>query len=54
LEAYEKMTGEATDDAEIVEKAGYKVKLYMGTYQNIKLTTSEDMRLADTIGRSLK
>ena len=36
----------ATDDALLVEKLGYKVKLYMGSYDNIKITTPGDLALA--------
>jgi 2-C-methyl-D-erythritol 4-phosphate cytidylyltransferase len=38
--------GEATDDALLAEQAGYKVKLYPGSYDNIKITTQEDLALA--------
>ncbi|PIU23448.1 MAG: 2-C-methyl-D-erythritol 2,4-cyclodiphosphate synthase, partial [Chloroflexi bacterium CG08_land_8_20_14_0_20_45_12] len=38
-----------TDDAAAVERSGYKVKLYMGDYNNIKVTTPEDLALAETI-----
>jgi 2-C-methyl-D-erythritol 4-phosphate cytidylyltransferase len=40
---------EATDDAALVEAAGYKVKIYMGSYDNIKITTPRDLSLAGTI-----
>jgi 2-C-methyl-D-erythritol 4-phosphate cytidylyltransferase len=48
-EAHEQVKDEVTDDAGMVEKLGYKVKLYMGTYDNIKITTPEDMTLAKFI-----
>ena len=38
LKAYQQAHGDVTDDAMIVEQAGYKVKLYMGSYENIKIT----------------
>jgi len=44
--AYHKVTDEVTDDASLVEKLGYKVKLYMGSYDNIKITTPADLALA--------
>ena len=50
--AHKQITDEATDDASLVEKLGYKVKLYMGSYNNIKVTTPEDMILAELIARS--
>lgn len=36
----------ATDDASLVEKLGYKVKIVKGSYRNIKITTPEDLELA--------
>jgi len=48
-EAYQKAKGEVTDDAALVEQAGYKVKLYMGSYDNIKITTPSDLLVAETI-----
>ncbi|MEW6662214.1 MAG: 2-C-methyl-D-erythritol 4-phosphate cytidylyltransferase [Bacillota bacterium] len=40
---------EATDDASLLEGAGFPVKLVMGDYQNLKITTPEDLALAETI-----
>lgn len=48
-EAYKKANGDVTDDASLVEKLGYKVKLYMGAYDNIKITTPEDLALAEVL-----
>ena len=50
-EAYEKMIqsgySQATDDAMVVEKMlGKKVKLVEGIYENIKITTPEDLDIA--------
>jgi len=39
---------DATDDAALVEQLGYKVKLVMGSYRNIKITTPEDLVIAET------
>ena len=44
-EAYKQVTGNATDDASLVEKAGYQVKLYQGSYDNVKVTTPDDLAL---------
>lgn len=52
--AYEKLTTEATDDSAAVKRLGYKVKLYMGDYENIKVTTLEDLALARIIARKWK
>ena len=43
--AHEQITTDVTDDASMVEQLGYKVKLYMGSYDNIKITTPEDLAL---------
>lgn len=38
-----------TDDCSLVEKTGRKVKLIRGSYNNIKITTPEDLIFADAI-----
>jgi len=38
-----------TDDATLVERAGGKVRVIMGSYDNIKITTPEDLLLAEEI-----
>lgn len=38
-----------TDDATLVERAGTKVRVIMGSYDNIKITTPEDLLLAEEI-----
>jgi|WetSurMetagenome_2_1015567.scaffolds.fasta_scaffold507524_1 2-C-methyl-D-erythritol 4-phosphate cytidylyltransferase len=38
-----------TDDATLVERAGNKVRVIMGSYDNIKITTPEDLILAEEI-----
>jgi 2-C-methyl-D-erythritol 4-phosphate cytidylyltransferase len=50
-EAHEQIKNDVTDDASMVEQLGHKVKLYMGTYENIKITTPEDLALAELIAR---
>ena len=35
-----------TDDASLVERLGYKIKIVEGSYANIKITTPEDIDLA--------
>ena len=37
----------ATDDAALVEQLGFPVKLVMGSYENLKITTPEDLRVAE-------
>ena len=51
MEACRHGKGEATDDAALVEALGYKVKVYIGSYDNIKVTTPEDLILAEAILR---
>jgi 2-C-methyl-D-erythritol 4-phosphate cytidylyltransferase/2-C-methyl-D-erythritol 2,4-cyclodiphosphate synthase len=36
----------ATDEAGLMERAGYEVRLVMGSKENIKITTPDDLRLA--------
>jgi 2-C-methyl-D-erythritol 4-phosphate cytidylyltransferase len=48
-EAHEQIKDDVTDDASMVEHLGRKVRLYMGSYDNIKITTPEDMALAELI-----
>ncbi|MGA2366956.1 MAG: 2-C-methyl-D-erythritol 4-phosphate cytidylyltransferase [Dehalococcoidia bacterium] len=53
--AYDTVECTVTDDAAIVELAGYRVKLYPGEYENIKVTTPEDLLLAEMIaGKRIK
>ena len=47
--AHGQVTDEVTDDATLAERLGYQVKLYMGSYQNIKITTPEDLALAEIV-----
>ncbi|MFC2068885.1 2-C-methyl-D-erythritol 4-phosphate cytidylyltransferase [Chloroflexota bacterium] len=48
-EAYGKVKAEITDDASLVELLGNKVKLYMGAYDNIKITTPVDLVLGEVL-----
>lgn len=53
LKAYQagKDKFQVTDDAMLVEKMGKPVKMVMGSYQNIKITTPEDLIIAEGIIR---
>lgn len=42
---------EATDDAMLAERLGHKIKLIEGSYENIKITTPEDIAIAEAIIR---
>ncbi len=47
--AYQQAAEDVTDDASLVERLGHKVKLYTGSYDNIKVTTPADLALAEII-----
>ena len=52
VNAYDKIKDtneEFTDDAEVVEKAGHTVGIVSGSYDNIKITTREDLKLAELL-----
>lgn len=52
LESYQKAKEEGfcgTDDASVLEKYGYKVKITEGSYSNIKITTPVDLALAEIL-----
>jgi len=54
LEAYQHFGDkEVTDDSMLVEKVGAKVNVVLGSYSNIKITTPEDLVLAEAIARNL-
>lgn len=44
----------ATDDAVLVEQSGHPVKILKGDYKNIKITTPEDLRIAEFLMSSDK
>jgi len=48
-EAYQNAEEDVTDSSSLVERLGYKVKLYMGAYDNIKITTPADLALAEIL-----
>jgi 2-C-methyl-D-erythritol 4-phosphate cytidylyltransferase len=41
-----------TDDASVAELAGHSISLFEGSYDNIKITTSEDLIIAEALMRS--
>ncbi len=47
--AYALACGDATDDAALVEAVGSRVKLFPGSYHNIKITTPVDLITAEAI-----
>lgn len=48
-EAYRQAKEEFTDDAALLERLGHSVRVYMGSYQNLKVTTPEDLALAEAL-----
>lgn len=52
MKAYENAKDNATDDSKLVEDLGIPVKMVMGSYENIKVTTPEDLVIAEAILRS--
>lgn len=54
LQAYNRAAQEkflGTDDASLVERLGTRIKIVTGSYDNIKLTTPEDIIIAETLLR---
>ncbi len=47
--AHKQDARDVTDDASLVERLGHKVKLYTGSYDNIKITTPDDLALAEIL-----
>ena len=50
--AHRSIDTDVTDDASMVEMLGQEVKLFMGSYENLKVTTPEDIVMAEAILRS--
>ena len=43
-----------TDDASVVERSGHAISLFEGSYSNIKITTPEDMVVAEALLKAYK
>ena len=54
LEAHRVCDGDFTDDAAMVESLGHTVRMYEGSYENIKVTTSGDLVIAEAFLRQLQ
>ena len=48
LDSHYACTQDFTDDAAMVESMGYRVKMFLGAYENIKVTTADDLIIAET------
>ena len=51
LDAHLRCTSSVTDDAMMAESLGYQVKMFLGSYDNVKVTTPEDLVLAEAFLR---
>ncbi len=51
LEAYRRATTEVTDDAALLEAFGHPVVVYPGEYDNLKITTADDLAIAEALVR---
>ena len=49
MQAHQEARGYATDDAALVEKIGYRVKAFLGSDDNIKVTTPVDLLVAEAV-----
>ena len=49
MQAHAQAKGEATDDAALVEALGVDVRLYQGSPRNLKVTTRDDLALAQAL-----
>ena len=52
LDAHRRCTEPVTDDAMMVESLGGQVKMFPGSYENLKVTTPEDLLLAEVFLRA--
>lgn len=52
IDAHRRCSEDVTDDASMAERAGHSVTVFMGSYENVKVTTPEDLVVAEAILRS--
>lgn len=48
-EAHQKVEQDVTDDAGMLELIGHPVKIFLGSYENLKVTTSIDLDVVETV-----
>ena len=51
-DAHLRCTQQVTDDATMVENLGHPVQMFLGSYENLKVTTPEDLTVAESFLRS--
>ncbi|MQF64578.1 2-C-methyl-D-erythritol 4-phosphate cytidylyltransferase [SAR202 cluster bacterium AC-409-J13_OGT_754m] len=49
VSVHKQAKGDFTDDASMVESLGHPVKIFMGSYKNIKVTTPEDISIVESL-----
>ena len=47
--AHREVTEDVTDDAAMIERLGQPVRVFMGSYRNLKVTTPEDLVVAEAL-----
>ena len=52
LDAHQRCAETVTDDAAMVESLGHTVKMFLGSYENLKVTTPEDLAVAEVFLRA--
>ncbi|MCL0073405.1 2-C-methyl-D-erythritol 4-phosphate cytidylyltransferase [Dehalococcoidia bacterium] len=52
--AHQEITEDVSDDAMMAERLGHRIRIYRGSYENIKVTTPEDLALAEVMLRRKK
>ena len=53
MRAHRECESDVTDDAGMVESLGYQVRMYEGSYENIKVTTAGDLTIAEAFLRQM-
>ena len=51
-QAHDRISSDVNDDALMVERLGARVRIFLGSHANIKVTTPEDVHIAEAILRS--
>jgi 2-C-methyl-D-erythritol 4-phosphate cytidylyltransferase len=54
LEAHRNCHQDVTDDAAMVELLGHPVQMFLGSYENLKVTTPEDLTIMEALLRAAK
>jgi len=49
MEAHRQCTANFTDDAAMVESLGHHVQMFLGSYENLKVTTPEDIAVVEAV-----